>query len=58
MRPASTVEAEDTASLGLAEPDGLFGQHVEHRLEIEGGPADDLEQLAGRRLLVDRLHFR
>ena len=49
-----TVEAEDRRAFGLAEPDGVLGQRLEDRLEVEGGPADNLEQLAGRRLLLER----
>ena len=41
-------------TLGLAQPDRVLGQRLEHRLEIERGPADHLEQLAGRRLLLER----
>ena len=49
-----TVEAEDQRTLGLAQPDRVLGQRVEDRLEVEGGPPDHLEQLAGRRLLLER----
>src|SRR5262245_573346 len=49
-----TVEAEDRRLLGFTQPDRVFGQRVEHRLEVEGGPPDHLEQLAGRRLLLER----
>ena len=48
-----TVEAEDERALGLAQPDRVLGQRLEDRLEIEGGPPDHLEQLAGRRLLLE-----
>ena len=48
------VEAEDQRPFGLAEPDRVLGQRLEDRLEIEGGAADHLEQLAGRRLLLER----
>ena len=49
-----TVEAEDQRALGLAQPDRILGQRLEDRLEVERGPADHLEQLAGRRLLLQR----
>src|SRR5215470_818253 len=50
-----TVEAEDERALGLAQPDRILGQRLEDRLEIEGGPPDHLEELAGRRLLIEGL---
>ncbi len=34
--------------------DPILGQRLEDRLEIEGGPADHLEELTGRRLLLER----
>ena len=49
-----TVEAEDQRAFGLAQPDRVLGQRLENRLEIEGGAPDHLEQLAGRRLLLER----
>ena len=49
-----TVEAVDERTFGLAQPDRVLGQRVEDRLEIERGPPDHLEQLAGRRLLLER----
>ena len=48
-----TIEAQDERPLGLAQPDRVLGQRLEDRLEVEGGPADHLEQLAGRRLLLE-----
>jgi hypothetical protein len=48
------VETHDERVLGLAEPHRVLGQRHEDRLEIEGGSPDDLEQLAGRRLLLER----
>ena len=48
-----TVESEDRRLHGLAQSDRVLGQGLEDRLEIEGGPADHLEQLAGRRLLLE-----
>ena len=47
------VEPEDERALGLAQPDRVLGHRLEDRLEVEGGPADHLEQLAGRRLLLE-----
>ena len=38
-----------------AEPDGRFDQRIEHRLEIEGRAADDLEDVGGGGLLLERL---
>ena len=49
------VEAIDERALGLAQPDRVLRQRLEDRLEIERGPADDLEELAGRRLLLERV---
>src|SRR5207247_4292327 len=48
------VEAEDERLVPLAQPDRVLGQRLEDRLEIERGPPDHLEQLAGRRLLLER----
>ncbi len=48
-----TVESEDQRALGFAEPDRVLGQRLEDRLEIERGPPDHLEELAGRRLLLE-----
>ena len=48
-----TVGAPDERAFGLAQPDRVLGQRLEDRLEIERGPADHLEQLAGRRLLLE-----
>src|SRR5262249_44255639 len=49
-----TVETEDCRLHGLAQPDRVLGQCLEDGLEIERGPPDHLEQLAGRRLLIER----
>ena len=46
------VEAEDERAFRLAQPDGVLGQRLEDRLEVEGGSPDHLEQLAGGRLLL------
>ena len=50
---ALIVEAEDERSFGLAQPDPVLRQRLEHRLEIERGATDHLEELAGRRLLLE-----
>src|SRR6266545_7005260 len=49
-----TVEAVDETAFGLTQPDRVLGQRLEDRPEVEGGPADHLEDLAGRRLLLER----
>src|SRR5262245_30236770 len=49
-----TVEALNERAFGIAQPDRVLGQGLEHRLELERGPPDHLEQLAGRRLLFER----
>src|SRR5436305_3459013 len=48
-----TVEAEDQGAFGRAEPDCVLGQRLEDWLKIERGPPDHLEELAGRRLLLE-----
>jgi hypothetical protein len=50
-----TVEAEDERPLGVAQPDGVLGQRVEHGLQVERRAADDLEHLARRGLLLQGL---
>jgi hypothetical protein len=60
-----TIEAEDYPLLRLAQPDRVLGQGLEDGLEVEGGAADYLEQLAGGcrllegdpQLAVARLQF-
>ena len=47
------VEPKDQRVLGFAQPDRVLGQRFEHWLQVEGGPPDHLEQLAGRRLLLE-----
>ena len=49
-----TVEAPDERAFGLAEPDRVLCQGLEDGLEIERRAPDDLEQLAGGRLLLER----
>ena len=43
-----------TAISRIAQPRGGFDQRVEHRLQIEGRAADDLEHVAGRGLVFER----
>src|SRR5215813_4114005 len=50
----ATIETPDQAALRLAQPYSVLGQGAEDRLEIERRPADDLEELAGGRLLLER----
>ena len=40
---------------GLAQPRGRLHQRVEHRLQIEGRAADDLEHVGGGGLLLQQL---
>ena len=44
-----------TRLLGLAQPRRGFDEGIEHRLQIEGRAADDLEHVRGRGLLLERL---
>ncbi len=48
------VEAEQRGKLRLAEAGGIFQQSMKHRLQIAGRAGDDLQHLAGRRLLLQR----
>ena len=48
------IAAVDRAVAGVAEPGGRFGKGVEHRLQIEGRAADDLQHVAGRGLVFER----
>src|SRR5262249_24440271 len=50
----TTIEAPDQSVLGLAQANRALRQRVEHRLQIGRRPSDDLEELAGRRLLLER----
>src|SRR5215831_5181690 len=50
-----TVEPESCAQLGVTEAQGTGGDAVEHWLQIGRGPRDDAQNLAGRRLLLQRL---
>src|SRR5262249_14604748 len=49
-----SIETEDERALGLAQSNRVLGQGLEHWLQVEGGPPDHLEQLAGRLLLLQR----
>jgi hypothetical protein len=40
---------------GIAQAACRFDQRIEHRLQIEGGAADDLEHVGGGGLLLERL---
>jgi hypothetical protein len=46
-----SVEPKKEGPLGFAEPDGILGNCVEHRLQVEGGTADYLQHLGGGGLL-------
>ena len=43
------------ADVRLAQPRRRFDQRVEHGLQVEGRAADDLENVGGRGLLLQRL---
>src|SRR5262249_33688978 len=45
----------DRGPIRLAQPRGRFDERVEHRLQIEGRAADDLEHVGGGGLLLQRL---
>ena len=47
----------DPAQIRVAQPRRALGHRFEHRLQIERGPADDLQHLGDRGLLLER-HFR
>ena len=44
--------AGDGCLVGITEPGGGFDQGLQHRLQIEGRPADDLEHVSRGRLLL------
>ncbi len=48
------VETVDQRAFGRTQRDRVLSECLEDRLEIERGAADHLEQLAGRRLLLER----
>ena len=43
----------DVAGIGAAKPGGRFDHCVQHRLDIGGRAADDIEDVAGRGLVFD-----
>src|SRR5262249_28005831 len=49
-----TIEAQDMSAVGAAQPACAFGKGLEHCLQIERRTADDVEQLAGCCLLIER----
>ena len=48
------LPSEDDSPPCLAQPRRRLEQRVEHRLEVEGRPADHLEHVRGRGLLLQR----
>ena len=44
--------ARNRALVGTAKPDGRFDQRVQHRPQVEGRAADNLERVGGRGLLL------
>ena len=49
------VPSEDDSSMCSAQPRRGIDKAVQHRLQIEGRPANDLEHVGGRGLLLQRL---
>src|SRR6516165_10276292 len=49
------LSCEDDASLRLAQPRRRFNKGIQHRLQIEGRPADDFEHFGSGGLLLERL---
>ena len=47
----------DVRHIGIAQPRGRLDQRIEHRLQIEGRAADDLEHVGGGGLLLQRLEI-
>ena len=47
------LEPEDESVLRLGQAGGVLDERVEHALEVEGGAADDLEDVTRRGLLVE-----
>jgi len=45
----------DPTGIGAAQPRGRFGHCVEHRLQVKRRAADDVEHIAGRGLVFERL---
>ena len=49
------LAAEDHGLIGIAKPGGGLDHRIEHGLQIEGRAADDLQHVAGRGLVFQRL---
>src|SRR5262249_48519286 len=49
------IESKDHSVLSVTQPDGVLDERFEHRLEIEGRAADDLQHLGRGGLLLQRL---
>src|SRR6516162_4192855 len=50
-----SLSDSETSHAGLAEPRRRLDDRVENRLQIESRAADDLQQVAGRGLVIERL---
>jgi hypothetical protein len=50
-----TLAGGERPEIGIAEPRGGFDERVEHRLQVEGRAANDLQHIAGRGLVFERL---
>src|SRR4030095_15614478 len=48
------VETVDQCTLRLAQPHGILRKRIEDGLKVERGPADNLQQLTGRGLRLQR----
>src|SRR6516164_1007415 len=54
-RPVGIATREkNNGILGLTKPGCRLDQSIKHSLQVEGGAADDLEDIGGRRLLLER----
>ena len=49
------LAADDHGLIGVAKPGGGLDHRIQHRLQIEGRAADDLQHVAGRGLVFERL---
>src|SRR5215475_15712187 len=49
------LSAHDVSRICAAQPRSRFAQGIEHRLQIEGRAADDLQYVAGSSLVFERL---
>ena len=52
--PTLALTTDDQGHLGVTKPDSGLNQRVEHRLQVEGRPADDFQHVAGRGLVFER----